>query len=594
MKRKIICIALFTFSLIGCSNQDSDKIEVVYNVNYTNGNNRVEYIRKNAKPFEWKARRKGYVLDYWSIDSSLNSEFDFSKPLKENTTLYAKWINESDIHYYDINFDYNYEGCPLPKTYNLRSYTKLSKIEIPEVQRLGYEFDGWYFDRDGMNVVDVSNFIVNGDLTLYASYTKNDNLNRDSEENVVFNNQEINVVVNNDWGGYKNSITTLANEFNELYEGRIKVNITSSDETAQLLFTQTEIINRNEEKYYNMNEVLSLLNIEFDRNDFYTNAINDCYIGDVLKVMPIGNAVPYLVYNKKLLNKYGGIIPTNYNELIELLKEVQDGEKGNPNFYASMASDFGWSFNELSSNIFYIQNDALAYEYNNGSYFTNWKENGLNAYRSAFSFYGGMNPLAIAEGDYSSANGMNGLKEVGKGNALFGLIGTCGSRTYLEQGCQKYNSELYKDIGVMPLSNMFAVEENSKSNYIFTKSYSAAVVKDEDNEDIYKILASGVFADYVSKNMLLLAKNYLCPTRKSIYEGSSFKKNIDPAIKFVLQNVGDPNNFYTYSGTTYEYAFLANDRNNFYLFDVMKMNDFVDEDISMYVEIVNDLLGEYL
>lgn len=73
-----------------------------------------------SEPEEPKA--DGYLFEGWYADKELTKEFDFTKPITENTTIYAKWAKLFDITY---EFVSGSEGKNLPESIN----DLLKKIE---------------------------------------------------------------------------------------------------------------------------------------------------------------------------------------------------------------------------------------------------------------------------------------------------------------------------------------------------------------------------------------------------------------------------------------------------------------------------------
>ena len=67
-----------------------------YNVTLVNNNNtpNVMFVSNFGKPISKPSNptKEGYIFDCWCTDKELTNEYDFSKKIKNNTTLYAKYI----------------------------------------------------------------------------------------------------------------------------------------------------------------------------------------------------------------------------------------------------------------------------------------------------------------------------------------------------------------------------------------------------------------------------------------------------------------------------------------------------------------------
>lgn len=73
--------------------------------------------------------RQGYRFDGWYTSNEYTEKFDFTKELSQDTTIYAKWIEQ---------FNVTINGTTI-------AYDINSKIEEPSHEnKEGYRFDGWY------------------------------------------------------------------------------------------------------------------------------------------------------------------------------------------------------------------------------------------------------------------------------------------------------------------------------------------------------------------------------------------------------------------------------------------------------------------
>ena len=99
------------------------------------------------------------------------------------------------------------------------------------------------------------------------------------------------------------------------------------------------------------------------------------------------------------------------------------------------------------------------------------------------------------------------------------------------------------NIGIMPLSGLFTDSTDTASKRIPVSTVGLAFYKASGVSDL-QLAAGAVFADYCSKHSEAFTKNCWYPVRKSSCDTAKF----DAKYKHVLEQVGSPENFYTFSG----------------------------------------------
>ena len=106
----------------------------------------------------------GYTFDGWYTDDTYSTEFDFTQPIKRNTTVYAKWTAND----YEVSFITEHGDPPTSQnvTYNGTA------TDPGKLTEEGYTFDGWYTDDTYTKKFDFSTPIT-GDTTVYAKWEKN-------------------------------------------------------------------------------------------------------------------------------------------------------------------------------------------------------------------------------------------------------------------------------------------------------------------------------------------------------------------------------------------------------------------------------------
>lgn len=104
----------------------------------------------------------GYTFDGWYLDLGFNQRALPGERITQNTTLYAKWIQNR----YTITFVTNHGEQPNQITEALQ----LPAI-LPNLTFKGYIFDGWYLDVDCTRTA-TAGAIITEDTTLYAKWTE--------------------------------------------------------------------------------------------------------------------------------------------------------------------------------------------------------------------------------------------------------------------------------------------------------------------------------------------------------------------------------------------------------------------------------------
>lgn len=108
--------------------------------------------------------KDGYTFLYWYKDDE-NEPYNFSTPVEDNLTLYAKW----DAHSYTVLFDSAGGSYVYPQ-----SVKQDQTITLPEVpEKKGSAFGGWYTDKKYENAWNFED-TVSDNMTLYARWTDED------------------------------------------------------------------------------------------------------------------------------------------------------------------------------------------------------------------------------------------------------------------------------------------------------------------------------------------------------------------------------------------------------------------------------------
>lgn len=107
---------------------------------------------------------EGFTFDGWYTDENRTIEFDFTKPITSNTTVYAKWTAKD----YEVRFITEHVDAPASQNVPYNGTAK----DPGKLSAEGYTFDGWYTDDTYTTKFDFTQPIT-GDTTVYAKWEKN-------------------------------------------------------------------------------------------------------------------------------------------------------------------------------------------------------------------------------------------------------------------------------------------------------------------------------------------------------------------------------------------------------------------------------------
>ena len=105
---------------------------------------------------------EGYIFDGWYAED--NTKFDFTQPIKSNTTVYAKWTAND----YEVSFITEHGKAPTSQNVKYNG----TADDPGELTAEGYTFIGWYADEAHKTKFDFSTPIT-GDTKVYAKWEKN-------------------------------------------------------------------------------------------------------------------------------------------------------------------------------------------------------------------------------------------------------------------------------------------------------------------------------------------------------------------------------------------------------------------------------------
>lgn len=152
--------------------------KVTFDLNYDTGTGSNVYTTQDVIYGEAAVKpddpaRDGWIFGGWYTESGCENPYDFSTPVTDNITLYAKWARNT----YTVTFNNGYgddyaAGTPWAPQYVEYQGYLAAPTENPT--RDGYSFLGWSTEPDGTTHWDFAQNQVLGSFTLYAVWEKND------------------------------------------------------------------------------------------------------------------------------------------------------------------------------------------------------------------------------------------------------------------------------------------------------------------------------------------------------------------------------------------------------------------------------------
>lgn len=163
-------LLLSLFVLVSCGKTKFDDHYIV--VFYLGGQDRMESVKVEKNGFLTKPKdpeSEESSFEGWYYDKEYLIEFDFSKPITESLTIYAKWT------YIQHRILYFIEDGVVNSSENPISYTsKLNDFRLRPATREGYRFLSWHLTSDFSDpaVHFLTNDNVTDNMTLYPRWRK--------------------------------------------------------------------------------------------------------------------------------------------------------------------------------------------------------------------------------------------------------------------------------------------------------------------------------------------------------------------------------------------------------------------------------------
>ena len=112
-----------------------------------------------------KLSAEGYTFDDWYTDATYSTKFDFTQPIKSNTTVYAKWTAKD----YEVSFVTEHGDAPTSQNVKYNG----TAADPGKLSAEGYTFDDWYTDNTYSTKFDFTK-PIKSNTKVYAKWTAND------------------------------------------------------------------------------------------------------------------------------------------------------------------------------------------------------------------------------------------------------------------------------------------------------------------------------------------------------------------------------------------------------------------------------------
>ena len=154
--------------------QNGIQQEISYTITYDANGGQVipqsQTVKEGEKPTLPEPEREGYEFKGWYTQAEGGSQVTAQTVVTGDCTIYAHWEKKEVTDpekYCTITYDAN-GGKVTPQSQTVKEGEKLT---LPEPEREGYEFKGWYTQAEGGSQVTAQT-AVTGDCTIYAHWEK--------------------------------------------------------------------------------------------------------------------------------------------------------------------------------------------------------------------------------------------------------------------------------------------------------------------------------------------------------------------------------------------------------------------------------------
>lgn len=386
----------------------------------------------------------------------------------------------------------------------------------------------------------------------------------------------------------------IVDKFNEEYAGKIHVNraerrhdefssaivntvINDPEEAPDIVQGHGERLRELQSQgiYLPLEEAIELSRIDFSREDFYANILDDLYLQDDagnehLYGFPLDVHSNVIVARKDIIEKNGFEVPTNFEEFIAVCQGLADMAYEGKYQYRPTAQtnpDLEWLTASSGTKLFpwfmsiEALDDALSYAITgpvqNGTKMVDdrglpaWNTQETIDYFEQLRTYmyptDGKRPIIKTSASYDF------ISDFYKGNYIFCSTGPWnlqGYKTIFDSAIGLGDGGFAEGVAIIPLSNLFAMDESSPTaSSIVGTSHAFSLTRTVESD--VKKAACMVFADYMSRQYVDWIKGGHLPMRKAAMEDEALLS--DPFYLEVGQYLGKQENF-TLGGITEYYS----------------------------------------
>ncbi len=128
----------------------------------------IGYVERGTTYSRPDPSKEGYTFFGWYCEPERINKFDFSQPITEDVTIYAKFVADEDIRYVNI-----YLEGDMPVASGAVEKGTTYSIEDPAIE--GKTFFGWYCEPERINEFDFSQPITE-DVSIYAKFVADEDI----------------------------------------------------------------------------------------------------------------------------------------------------------------------------------------------------------------------------------------------------------------------------------------------------------------------------------------------------------------------------------------------------------------------------------
>ena len=189
-KRILLVLAILTmaivlsFVFVACGT-DADKQGRQFTITFdTQGGSKIEPIKIKAGAtitLPNNPTKEGYIFDGWYLSDALVEEFNITKTITGDITLYAKWIEDNGQEEPPVAKTYSITFMVDGVTYKTVNISEGSVITLPEnPEKKCCIFEGWYIGEDLLEKFNATQDISQ-DIVVYAKWSDNHTVVEDPE-----------------------------------------------------------------------------------------------------------------------------------------------------------------------------------------------------------------------------------------------------------------------------------------------------------------------------------------------------------------------------------------------------------------------------